>query len=220
MWQLRAALNPVLAERESPGDMGYLPLYFGVPTNRGTDYPAGAIDLKVNVLPRALSMPIHRDAQGGEDDDALAIPWQATFLGKDPGIYAESPQDYDLEHAASAITGYTINRGTYICPVNMLFVVGSASGTIACSVGDSSFTITVPASTGNRTIRFKGADKVLTVEENSIELPRRDLIATDIQWPFIPQAALADGNTGTAFTITPSMALLAGSHMWFYEQYA
>ena len=211
--ELRAVMSPVLAYRDEPLDKGYQPLYFTQPTNRIADYATGYIDLRVLALPRAFQAVFQIDGQGGAAGDALAIPWQATFICKDPSITGDTPQDYDLYAAAS---GNTINRGTYLCPVDMLIIVGTAAGSLACIIGDSVFTITIPASAGNRTLRFKGADKMFTVEENSVELPRMDLISFvgTSTWPLIAPGTVAYAVTPTAVTVANN------SHMWFYEQYA
>ena len=212
-WELRAALNPVLAQREEPLDLGYRPLYFTVPTNRLDDYPEGTIALRMLALPRAFQAMFIRDQSGGEITDPLAIPWQATFICKDPSIMGASPQDYDVYANPS---GNLVNRGTYLCPINMLLVVGAAAGSIAGTMGDSVFTITIPASTGNRTIRFKGEDGLLTVEEDSVEVTRQDLItfSNDTTWPQV-----ATGTSG--YSLTPTGVTIAdGSHLWFYERYA
>jgi hypothetical protein len=295
--ELRAALNPVLATRESPLDYGYLPLYFSWPTNRIDDYPAGAIDLMVKAMPRAFDAMFGRDNQGGDDEDPLAIPWSATFICRDPGIYASTPQD--IAHAGNAIitgatasaatnlvtkathglvagdrvrfttltagaglnltttyyviaggltastfavsttsggaavditvnyttvqyiksfttSGTASNRGNYLSSVNGLWVVGASSGTINGTIGDSTFVVTIPASTGARTIRFKGADKVLTLEENSSEVPRMDLItfSNDTTWPLIDPG-------DSAYSITfHGLGVSSSSHTWYYEQYA
>jgi hypothetical protein len=105
-WNLRAALNPVLAQREEPLDYGYRPLYFYTPTLRTDQYPAGFIDLQVRAMPRVVSAVFDRDAQGGEDTDALALPWQATFICKDPQILSASPQDTSFT-AQTNVTGTT-----------------------------------------------------------------------------------------------------------------
>lgn len=295
---LRAALNPVLAQREEPADKGYRPLYFSVPTNRVDDYPTGAIELRILAMPRAFQAMFSRDQNGGEDDDSLAIPWQATFVCRDPSIQGATPQDYDLSEqvevtnktAAAAtdliastahglvagdrvrfttltggtglsttttyyviaagltadafavstssagsavditvdytdvhyvksltVSGDLSNRGTYLAPVNALFVVGAASGQISATIGDSVFTITIPASTGTRTIRLKGdPEKVLTVEEDGVEVPRLDLISftNDTTWPLIDS-----GESAYSFTFHGGI-LADGSHFWFYERYA
>lgn len=101
LFNLRAALNPVLAQREEPLDYGYRPLYFSVPTNRLTDYPAGAIDLFVNAMPRAFQQTTSSDQLGGDDDDSLAVPWQATLLCKDPGIYGADAVEVDFTATAN-----------------------------------------------------------------------------------------------------------------------
>lgn len=212
---LRAALSPVLAQREEPLDRGYRPLYFSVPTNNADDFPTGAIEMRVLAMPRAFQAIFNRDQLGGSDADSLAIPWQATFICKDPTLQGASPQDYSLANTATN-AGNLQNRGNYIAPLDMLVEVGSASGTLACTIGDSNFTITVPGSTGNRIIRFKGEDKILTVEEDSVEVTRMDLLTFNggTTWPFIDPGTAAYSITKSGITI------VAGSHFWFYERYA
>lgn len=302
---LRAALSPVLAQREEPLDYGYRPLYFSWPTNRLDDYPALAIDLMVKAMPRAFQSMFVRDQLGGEDNQAVAIPWQATFLCRDPSIMAATP--VDITHSnqtevtatnatysddyingahtlvngnrirfttlagsgtglALATTYYVVsssankfkvslsldgspvniatanytgvqylkslttsgeltNRGTYLCPVNGLWVVGLAGGQIVAAIGDSTFTITIPSSANARVIRYKGEDKVLTLEEVdsadtstslSSEVPRYDLITFtyDTTWPLI------DPGTSDYSVTVHGCGLMTGSHFWFYERYA
>lgn len=299
LWSLRAALNPVLAQREEPGDKGYRPLYFSVPTNRIEDYPAGAIELQVYALPRAFQQLTRDDDIGGDDDQSLAVPWQATLICKDPGIYSADPVEVDFTATAnfgntttaafatdlfttgaahglavndritfSSITGgagistgvtywvkttpltttFTLsatqggatlditgsnitaatwvksstasgtwsNRGTYLGKLNMLVEVGAGKGTISAQVGDSTFTIAIPASTGNRIIRIKD-EKVITVEENSVETPQMSYITFtgDTTWPLVDP-----GDTPYSITFHGMSGVVAGSRMWFYEQYA
>lgn len=215
---LKAALSPVLAYRDAPLDYGYQPLYFSVPTARtgASEYPSGVIDLRILAMPRAFQASFIRDAQGGDDTEALAIPWQATFLAKDPTIQGSVYQDYDLT-GSSPKAGNFINRGNYLAPVNMLIAVTSASGTITGSLGDSLFTITVPASTGSRTLRFKGEDKLFTVEEDNVEVPRMELLTFtgDTTWPLVPS-----GTSAYSLTFSSSAMHGTGSLMWFYERYA
>lgn len=299
LWTLRAALNPVLAQREEPLDKGYRPLYFSVPTNRASEYPSGAIALMVKALPRSFQQLTQRDNLGGDDDDALAVPWQATFLCKDPGIYSQEPVEIDFDTynapVTSGVTGtaatnlinktthglvagdrvtfysltggtgltlgttyYVIssgltsdvfkvsatsggtevditvnytdlqyvksttvsgtwtNRGTYLGKFNALIVVGAGGGTISATVGDSVFTVTVPSSSGARTIRIKD-DKVITFEENDTEQPSMSAIdfTGDNEWPLIDP-----GDTPYSITFHGMAGLGAGGRMWFYEQYA
>lgn len=292
---LRAALSPVLAAREEPLDFGYRPLTFIQPT-ASEDWPGGFIPLQVKAMPRSFDGMFGRDNLGGEATDALAIPWQATFVCRDPSIMALEP--VDIEYGTQSIvvatgtaatnlinktahglvngsrvrfttltdgTGlnttttyfvissgltadafkvsatfngaevditvnYTVanyvvslttagtltNRGNYISPVNGLWVVGASSGVIAGTVGDSTFSIAVPASTGSRIIRFKGEDKVVTIEEDDIELPRMDVItfSNDTTWP-----SIVAGDSAYSVTVH-GCVLETGSHMWFYERWA
>jgi hypothetical protein len=213
-WELRRVLNPILAQRESPADKGYLPLYFSVPTNRQAESPTGDIDLHIRAMPRSSQVVWQRDQQGGEDSEALAIPWQATFVMKDPTVYSATTVDYDLS-AGGSVAGNFVNRGNYISALNMLVVVGPQAGTIAVQGGGGvNFTITVPASTGNRTIRYKGFDKIITFEESSIETLQMGSIPLTMVHPMVPEGT-------SAYTVTfTGVTVVAGSHMWFWEAYA
>lgn len=297
LWDLRAALNPVLAQREEPLDKGYRPLYFSVPTNRNEDYPSGAIALMVKALPRGIQHDHGRDAGGGEDINPLAIPWTATFLCKDPGIYgaeyvnvnfdtnpAVLTGDADIDNtiditghglvAGDRITFHTLtggtgltagtayyviasglgadtfkvsatsggtevditvaysavagvksvtyagtwdNRGNYLSVFEALIVVEAGGGSIVATVGDSTFTVTVPASTGERIVRIKGRDKLITFEEGSVEdlYMSRITFSGDTTWPLIDPGA-----TPYSVTFHGMGGLGSGGHMWFYEQYA
>lgn len=213
-WDLRATLDPVLAQREEPADKGYRPLYFSVPTNRLEDYPAGAIDMRLLAMPRASRVIWQRDQQGGDDGDSLAIPWQATLLMKDPSIQGDVPQDYSLE-AGGTMAGNFVNRGNYIAPLNALIVVGPAAGTITIQAGGATnFVVTVPASSGDRTIRIRGADKLISFEEDSVETNRLGSTPQDMSWPVLPPGT--SPYTITCSGVTPQV----GSHMWFWETYA
>lgn len=209
-------MSPTLAFREQPADKGYLPLYFSRPTNRISEYASGAIDLRVLALPRALQAPVQRDNQGGEDGDSLAIPWQAIFICKDPTIQAQTPQDFDLTAATSGSD--LENRGNYHVPLNFLIAVGTAAGSIDVAIGDSTFTITIPASTETRTLRYDGAEKVLTVQEGAgQEINRMSWLTftNSTTHPLILSGA-GQNYAFTFTTVTPG----TGSHFWFYEAYA
>lgn len=297
LFDLRRALNPVLAQREEPLDRGYRPLYFSVPTNRIDDYPQAIIELQVFALPRGIQHVDNRDSLGGVPGDPLALPWQATFICKDPGIYSRAPVEVDFD-ATTSVTGttgaaatnlftkashglsvgdritfssltggtglstgvayyiissgftsgafkvsttsggsevnYTTdvsastwvksstksgtwnNRGNFLGKFNMLLEVGAGAGSISGTVGDSVFTITVPASTGNRIIRLKD-EKVLTFEESDVETKRMSSItfAGDTTWPLVDP-----GVTPYSVTFHGMSGIVDGSRMWFYEQYA
>lgn len=111
LFDLRRALNPVLAQREEPLDRGYRPLYFSVPTNRVEDYPNAIIELQTFALPRGIQHVDNRDALGGDPGDNLSQPWQTTFVCKDPGIYSRVPVEVDFD-ATTSVTGTTGDAAT------------------------------------------------------------------------------------------------------------
>lgn len=214
--EFMAATNAVLAQRESPLDKGFRPLYFAKPTNR-VEYDDGGIALFANARPGPRQYIIQRDQQGGDDAHSLAVPYQASFIMRDPAFYGTDLVDIDLSAPTLGIVaGDFVNRGNYISRLNMLVEVGAVAGSIAITAGGSTFTISVPASTGDRIIRYKGADKVLTFEENGIEVIRYDKLvqAASVQHPLIPPGTSAYSVTFT--TVVPQV----GSHMWFYEAYS
>lgn len=308
LWALRAALSPTLAQREEPADHGYRPLYFSVPTN-DPDYGSQQIDLMVKAMPRAFSASIMRDLEGGGDSDALAIPWQATFICADPSIMSAASVGGDFTAqtlhsdwtalastdvisstedlhglvagdivwfttltggaglsvntsyyviasglttqafkvsttpggaAVNITTNYSSvafvksaidsgadldNRGTYPSPVNALWYVGTGAGSINATIGDSTFTITIPSSTNGRIIRFNGDDGNITVQEvdpldpevvRSTETPAFSMVSfTTGTWPSIPPGP------GQSYSFTTHGAVQqAGSRWWFYERYA
>jgi len=108
------------------------------------------------------------------------------------------------------------NRGNYLATFNGLIAVGAGAGTIVATIGDSLFTITVPASTSSRIIRVK-PEKVLSFEENSVETLQMSRIAfsNDTTWPLIDPAT-----TPYSITFHGMAGLESGGSMWFYEQYA
>jgi len=93
LFQLRKVMNAVDASREIPGDKGYLPMYFAVPTNDTADFPSGAIEMRALVMPKAFRAPINRDQHGGTDDNGLAVNWSCLMVMRDPNFEGETPQD-------------------------------------------------------------------------------------------------------------------------------
>jgi hypothetical protein len=299
---LRAALSPILAAREIPGDKGYLPLYFSIPTADTANFPTGVKDLRALAMPKSFRAPLNRDRHGGADTDALALNWTAIMVMRDPSFEGVVPQDVvfsdsvvttgatatastDLVNKTShglnagdrifftkltggtglalntsyyvpsagltanafkvsttsgtggspvniltdystvefskyrTISGNFNNRGTYVAPLNMIMAVGSGAGTITVVAGSSNFTITIPASTGVRIIRFK-REKVITVEEGGVESLRRSWLnfTANTTWPLIPPGVSAYTITINGTTLDPGT--VDGSHMWFWESYA
>lgn len=112
------------------------------------------------------------------------------------------------------------HRGNYVAPLEMIFAVNALAGVITVQAGDSMFTLTIPASSGDRIVRFKGADRVITVEEDDVEVLAYSYLTflNDTTWPLI-----SPGVTPYSVTITGTVldaGATDGSSMWFWEQYA
>lgn len=214
--EFMAATNAVLAQRDTPLDKGFEQLFFAKPTNRQDDYPDGGIALFVRARPGPRQFIIQRDQQGGSDAQALAVPYQASFVMRDPVMYGTDLIDVSLGTGGINVAGNFTNRGNYISRLNMLISVGTASGSVAVTAGGVTFSISVPASTGARLIRYKGEDKVLTIEENSVEVTRMDklILPASGNHPIIPPGTSPYTVTSTGITAA------TGSHMWFYEAYS
>lgn len=106
MWQLRAVMSPVLASREIPGDKGYLPMYFTVPTNDIANFPTGLISMRALVMPKVFRAPITRDSHGGRSTHAMSMVWTSTMVMRDPLFEGADPQDIDFADSV-VLTGGT-----------------------------------------------------------------------------------------------------------------
>lgn len=168
----------------------------------------GGTGLALNVAYYVISAGLTADAfkvsltSGGSGVD-ITVAYSALSFAK------QATQAGDFTH-----------RGNYPAPLQMIFVVGSQAGTIAVQAGDSIFTITVPASSGLRTIRFKGADKVITSEEADVESLAYGYLSFsgDSTWPQISPGTTPYTVTFTGLTI--DRGATDGSMMWIWEQYA
>lgn len=216
---LRAALSPRLAWLDEPADMGFQPLFFSVPTANTTDWPTGAIDMQAYAMPQRLRHVIVRDRTGGTDDDyALAIQWDATFFMRDPRFYADAPY---LNGFTTTESGTLTNRGNYPSDLNILITTTTAaSGSFTFALGGANFTITIPASSyATRYFRYKGADRILTMEENDQEELRMDLLTISGSGD---HPSIMPGDSPYAITKSGTVGI-AGSgatQMWYWEAFA
>jgi hypothetical protein len=211
--ELRATLNPVLAYREEPGSLGYLPMYFSEPTNDIDNWPDGAIPMRVLVMPHNFQASTVRNATGGDDGDSLALPWSALLTMRDPRLYAECPIEIPFTPTQS-VSDNVNNPGAYPTPVNGLWVVSGHAGTITIAIGDSQLVITIPTSSGERIVRMKGDDKVLTFEENDVEVLAMDAIAfqNSTTWP-----QMTPGSSAYSVTFGGGLVLAdTNSMLWFW----
>ena len=180
LMDLRAALNPVLAAREIPGDKGYLPMYFSIPTNDSANFPTGAIDMRALVMPKAFRAPLNRDQQGGADSDGLAIPWSAVMIMRDPQFEGDVPQDVAFADTvlfnagtASAATNLVTRAGHTLVAGNRIYFTRLVGGT-GLALNTSYYVI----SSGLTSNDFKvsttsgGAEVDITVDYSRVEFAK------------------------------------------------
>lgn len=215
--ELRSVCNPVMAYREEPGDKGYLPMYFSEPTNDIDNWPDGAIPMRVLVMPHNFQASIVRNASGGDDGDALAIPWSCMFTMRDPRIYAECPIEIPFTPTQNVADNVN-NPGVYPAPLNGEWIVTSHAGTITIAMGDSQLTITLPTSTNDRIVRMKGEEKILTIEEDDVEALAMNAITfqNNTTWPLMPPGI-------SAYSVTFGGGLVlddTNSKLWFWPSWA
>jgi hypothetical protein len=186
---LRSAFTPTAAYLESPSERGYLPLEFDIPTLDLTNFPSGYKLMQLFARPRAQpEFTIKRDSgsQSHGTRKGNAIAWSASLECKDPRIYLRDPTGLPytgVEYFTTGETGVLRNRGDYPAPLDVLLdVAAGASGTCTCrfEVGGGDMTITIPASSNAQLIRYSSVLKVLTVEVNSVEVLRMDLMKVEV----------------------------------------
>lgn len=221
LWQeLKTVLTPTAAYDASPGDKGYLPLDFYVPTRNTESFPTGYIHQQV--LARPLAQPATTflsDAHGGDDAEPLSLRWTAAVDCRDPRVYAYDPTIYNMAGLTSD-SGDLLNKGDYAAPLNVLLNVAplAAQGTIHIVGAGSDLTITVPASVGvAQVIRYSAEKKVLTREVNGSEVLRMDLLsfAANKTHPLVLR-----GSTPYSWSRTGSVSLQTGSRIWHWDAWA
>jgi len=213
-----AALTPRGAYVGSPGDKGYLPLGFYLPTARkdSDEWPAGEIQCFINARPLAQpSYILDRDATGGDDNDALAIPWSVEVEAIDPRIYIVPRVDTVCTASGSIAIK---NRGTYPTPVNAILIVPAGSGTtFTLTGGGDNMTLTIPTDPLQREVRISSTDQVVTSKLGSgAETVAMHLInkVANRTWTYAPPGE------EITLTWTTTTGLVAGSLLWFYEALA
>lgn len=215
--QLREACSPTAAFTDEPGSYGYLPLTYDEPTLEVADFTNGFKPLQVFVRPvQTPALQIVRDSIGGVPDRGGAIAFDIGFEAKDPRIYVRPEATTNL--TGTTASGNLRNRGDYPAPLNGLFVIPAANpaGLITVNVGGSQMQITVPDSAAQQTIRYDGTAKILTVEENGLEVLRMDLLKflANTTYPLVPPGLSAWSWSSTAGAVG------TGSRLWFWESFA
>lgn len=212
-------MTPTAAYNESPGDKGFLPLDFYVPTTLTDLHPEGYIHKAIFVRPqRQPGFIFNDDTTGGEDGMPLAIPWECVVWAKDPTVYGFSPNNYPISDTVSSGSGTFLNKGDLPAPLNLLLVIAanSPAGPFHLIAGGADMTITVPTATAQQIIRYSSREKVLTREVNSEVTLRMDLLAFNAltTHPLIPV-----GSSPFSWTATPTN-FDEGGRLWFWDSWA
>lgn len=226
--RLREAFSPTAAYADEPGEYGYLPLGFEVPTrNDDAGWPVDPttgvfyIPQMIKVRPvRNLGFNIRRDTIGGVTEEGLSIPWQAQLQARDPRVYA---QDYiettAIVGSSGTNNGTFVHRGDYPSPVNIMLATsaGAAALTFTFVLGGSTMVLTVPANaTKDQILRYDGTHKVTTLQVDSTVSLRMDLMrfTQGVTHPLV-----LPGSNPYSWTRAGG-AIAAGSRIWFWEAWA
>ena len=178
--EMRAALSPTGAFAESPGDLGYLPLDFSVPTSDLPHWPSGFIDqmirARVNGSPHFI---MDRDHVGGISEYGHSIEWSVVMDARDPRIYGQDEVTTFFSSAgnASSGSGVVTNPGEYPAPLMVMIFTPAANAkrVITLTAFGVAMTLTVPNDAFDRTLRYNGQEKYVTLEEQGVEVLRMDL---------------------------------------------
>lgn len=222
LWQaLVTALTPTNAYNASPGDRGFLPLDFWVPTADKAVWPSGQIHKQIYVRPVAQpSITFISDASGGKDQDALAATWDVVFEARDPRVYDFNQTNYNfpLGLTPSAVF-YLTNKGDYPAPVNILLKWAAntrPTGALHIIAGGADMTIKFAVTSQPVYIEYSAADRLLTETASGKETLRMDLVT----WKTAQTALYIPPGRQEIRLSHSAQPLLAGSRMWFYNSWA
>jgi hypothetical protein len=218
---LRSAFTPTSAYLESPGQRGYLPLEFDVPTEDELNFPGHWKLMVMYARPRAQpQFKIRRDtgsqANGPLTFKGSGIGWSGLLECKDPRIYLRDPH---WEYFVGSESGTLPNRGDYPAPADVLLDVaaGAALGTVTIKIGTTTAIIHVAASASAQVYRYSSTHKVLTVETNSVEVLRMDLLELEENGVHL---LVPPGNEPYTITKVGTFTLTANTRLMYNEAFA
>lgn len=216
---LAAALSPTDAYGEDPSNKGFLPLDFYTPTLLTSEWPTGVIHRMMLVRPMATPGALFAsDNHGGEDNQALAIPWDAQLHAKDPRILNVAYTTTPLNGAMNG-GGTVRNRGNRPAVVEVNLVIPDQVNTGGPGqfklhiAGAASIIISLPRSSAQHTIRYDTGAKVLAYDD-------------DLRMDFLtfgagpPHGQLSEGSHSYTWEVTGTKQLLAGSYFRFRDTWA
>lgn len=219
---LRNAFSPTAAFADEPGEYGYIPLNFEVPTKNTTSYPSGFKPQMIKVRPvRDLGFNIRRDTIGGVTEEGLSIPWQAQLQARDPRVYAQDYTEFTgIVGSTGTQSGSFNHKGDYPSPLNIMLALSAGPAlTFTLVMGGSTMVLTVPADASNaRVLRYDGTHRVVTLQIGTTVSLRMDLLkfTQGVTHPLVQP-----GNNPFTWTRPSGQGWLdPGSRMWFWEAWA
>jgi hypothetical protein len=159
-----------------------------------------------------------RDRLGGKDAEGAAMQWEAQLDARDPRVYAQDEIDFTGWVGHTSGSGIFLNRGDYPSPLDILLYApaGANAATLDLQIGGSNMHLKMNANaTQAQTLRYDGGRKVVTLEVGTTTSLRMDLLSftAGTTHPLIKPGS-------NDFTYARGVALVAGSHMWFWESWA
>ena len=171
---LLAAFSPTLAYAADSAALGYLSWNFYQPTADSVTYPGG-IPLAYKVRPlHTPTYVIQRDEDGGVAAKGLAKQFRVTMEARDPRKIAQTETTTLI--LTSTVTA--TNRGDYPAEASILIVSGTATGTLALTIGSNTFSVTVDATSQTYTLYsldgtlYKGTDLAMSLLSTGAVIPQ------------------------------------------------
>jgi len=220
---LRAALLATAALAESPTTLGYMPLAFSEPTADHVTWPTGFIAKQMYARPfNTPAIRIDRDHIGGDANRGFSVQWSVDMEARDPRIYLQTLNQtyFNAAGNTSSGSGSVTNRGPYPAPLDILIFVpaGTADRVVTLTAFGTVTKITVPSSPNDRTARYDGSEKILTLEEQGVQTLRMDLLEFPgaLTHPLVPTGV--SSYSWTCKNIAGTNANInASSRFWFAE---
>jgi hypothetical protein len=212
------AFTPTNAYNDEPGDRGYLPLDYWVPTADKVKWPTGLIHKQIYVRPmRQPSVTFNTDAAGGDNQFPLAITWDLLLEARDPRVYDFNQFGIHIESAHQSNNKRLINnKGDYPTPLNIMIVQNSNPAGIFHVIGTrADLTITFPAYAYKSIFQYSSADRIATWERGGVEALRMDMLT----WKTTKTDLLIPPGVHT-FIYAHNISPTVGSRMWFRNSWA
>lgn len=185
---LQAACHPTLAEALDPENKGFNPLTFSELTNDLDNWPDGVIPMQMRLRATSGVVTAISANSSGDESEAASIPWQVSFMAKDPRVYARERTVVAINSTAGTGSFTLTNRGTFPAPLNILLSIGSNTThdrTFNMAGGGTDFDIFIAKGSDDIAVRIDGEKKHITRQAGTVEVLRMDLRTAVADWPLV-----------------------------------